>query len=134
MPAARGVTAEQRDGLFMSSSDVASNTVPQPIAPGLVRACSSICQACAALWQHLHSPFLHAQDLEILKGYVPGFNGVLGHECVARVIECTSQPDLVGESRHKKSTAQLKSRRPSGCDRKALAARAQFRGVTMHAL
>ncbi len=44
--------------------------------------------------------FTHAQDLEILKGYVPGFDGVLGHECVARVIECPSQPDLVGEPSH----------------------------------
>jgi hypothetical protein len=41
--------------------------------------------------------WVHAQDLEILKGYVPGFDGVLGHECVAKVVACPSQPDLVGE-------------------------------------
>ena len=43
----------------------------------------------------------NAQDLEILKGYVPGFNGVLGHECVATVVESPSQPDLVGEPGNK---------------------------------
>ena len=28
---------------------------------------------------------------------MPGFDGVLGHECVAKVVECPSHPDLVGE-------------------------------------
>lgn len=36
-------------------------------------------------------------DLEILKGYVPGFNHVLGHEFVGRVEECKSRPELVGK-------------------------------------
>ena len=32
-----------------------------------------------------------------VQGYVPGFDGVLGHECVARVVECSSKPELVGK-------------------------------------
>jgi threonine dehydrogenase-like Zn-dependent dehydrogenase len=35
-------------------------------------------------------------DLEIVKGYVPGFSYVLGHEFVGQVIKCTSRPDLEG--------------------------------------
>jgi threonine dehydrogenase-like Zn-dependent dehydrogenase len=35
-------------------------------------------------------------DLEIIKGYVPGFNHVLGHEFVGIVAECASNPSLVG--------------------------------------
>jgi len=36
-------------------------------------------------------------DLEIIKGYVPGFDSALGHEFVGRVAECPGQPDLVGQ-------------------------------------
>eukprot|EP00405_Crypthecodinium_cohnii_P009938 CAMPEP_0206428928 /NCGR_PEP_ID=MMETSP0324_2-20121206/5945_1 /ASSEMBLY_ACC=CAM_ASM_000836 /TAXON_ID=2866 /ORGANISM="Crypthecodinium cohnii, Strain Seligo" /LENGTH=345 /DNA_ID=CAMNT_0053894527 /DNA_START=103 /DNA_END=1140 /DNA_ORIENTATION=+ len=36
-------------------------------------------------------------DLELLKGYKGGmFRGVLGHEFVGEVVECSSKPDLVG--------------------------------------
>jgi threonine dehydrogenase-like Zn-dependent dehydrogenase len=35
-------------------------------------------------------------DLEIMKGYM-GFAGVLGHEFVGEVVECSSQPELVGK-------------------------------------
>jgi Alcohol dehydrogenase GroES-like domain len=35
-------------------------------------------------------------DLEIIKGYVPGFDGALGHEFVGVVDECAAAPDLVG--------------------------------------
>jgi D-arabinose 1-dehydrogenase-like Zn-dependent alcohol dehydrogenase len=35
-------------------------------------------------------------DLEIIKGYVPGFDGALGHEFVGVVEECAADPDLVG--------------------------------------
>jgi threonine dehydrogenase-like Zn-dependent dehydrogenase len=31
-----------------------------------------------------------------VKGYVPGFSYVLGHEFVGQVIKCTSRPDLEG--------------------------------------
>lgn len=37
------------------------------------------------------------QDLEILKGYVPGYNQVLGHEFVGRVEGCPTEPSLVGQ-------------------------------------
>ena len=37
------------------------------------------------------------QDLEILKGYVPGYNQVLGHEFVGVVEQCPSQPSLEGQ-------------------------------------
>lgn len=37
------------------------------------------------------------QDLEILKGYVPGYDQVLGHEFVGRVESCPSEPSLVGQ-------------------------------------
>ena len=37
------------------------------------------------------------QDLEILKGYVPGYDQVLGHEFVGRVERCPSEPSLVGQ-------------------------------------
>ena len=37
------------------------------------------------------------QDLEILKGYVPGYNQVLGHEFVGIVEDCPSQPSLKGQ-------------------------------------
>lgn len=37
------------------------------------------------------------QDIEILKGYVPGYNQVLGHEFVGRVEESPSEPSLVGQ-------------------------------------
>lgn len=45
---------------------------------------------------------LSADDLVVasfypaLQGYVDGFDGVLGHECVARVIECSARPELIG--------------------------------------
>jgi threonine dehydrogenase-like Zn-dependent dehydrogenase len=38
-----------------------------------------------------------AQDLEILKGYVPGYDQILGHEFVGRVEESPSEPSLVGQ-------------------------------------
>lgn len=34
--------------------------------------------------------------MEIIKGYVPGFDGALGHEFVGVVEECAAAPDLVG--------------------------------------
>ncbi|GAB4815433.1 hypothetical protein N2152v2_002479 [Parachlorella kessleri] len=36
-------------------------------------------------------------DLEILRGYVPGYNQVLGHEFVGVVDRCDSNPALVGQ-------------------------------------
>ncbi|KAF8073035.1 neoA [Scenedesmus sp. PABB004] len=36
-------------------------------------------------------------DLEITRGYVPGYDGVLGHEFVGIVVECASRPGLVGQ-------------------------------------
>ncbi|KAL6762282.1 GroES-like protein [Haematococcus lacustris] len=35
-------------------------------------------------------------DLQILRGYVPGYHGVLGHEFVGVVEACSCQPHLVG--------------------------------------
>ncbi|MCA9982081.1 MAG: alcohol dehydrogenase catalytic domain-containing protein, partial [Anaerolineales bacterium] len=35
-------------------------------------------------------------DLEIVQGYVPGFSGVLGHEFVGEVVECTAVPSWQG--------------------------------------
>ena len=37
------------------------------------------------------------QDVEILKGYVPSYNQVLGHEFVGVVEKCPSQPSLEGQ-------------------------------------
>lgn len=37
------------------------------------------------------------QDIEITRGYVPGFNTILGHEFVGTVEVCSSQPSLVGQ-------------------------------------
>ena len=37
------------------------------------------------------------QDLEILKGYVPGYDYTLGHEFVGVVESCPDRPDLVGQ-------------------------------------
>ncbi|KAG1673409.1 hypothetical protein FOA52_002174 [Chlamydomonas sp. UWO 241] len=36
-------------------------------------------------------------DLEIVKGYVPNFSGVLGHEFVGRVVACESKPEMLGQ-------------------------------------
>ena len=41
----------------------------------------------------MHAP----QDLEILRGYVPGYDAVLGHEFVGTVADCSSRPELVGQ-------------------------------------
>lgn len=74
--------------------------------------------------QHIYNPIylplqlmalllLLLQDLEILKGYVAGFDGILGHECVARVLECASRPDLVGtEPMHASLAASCRSSHP----------------------
>jgi threonine dehydrogenase-like Zn-dependent dehydrogenase len=35
-------------------------------------------------------------DLELIKGYM-GFEGVLGHEFVGRVVQCPSNPELIGQ-------------------------------------
>lgn len=35
-------------------------------------------------------------DLEIIKGYVPGYDGALGHEFVGVVEDCAAAPELVG--------------------------------------
>lgn len=37
------------------------------------------------------------QDLEIIKGYVPGYDSTLGHEFVGMVAACESNPSLVGK-------------------------------------
>lgn len=37
-------------------------------------------------------------DLEITKGYVPGFDSVMGHEFVGRVETCSSAPGWVGKT------------------------------------
>jgi hypothetical protein len=37
------------------------------------------------------------QDLEITRGYVPGFNGVPGHEFVGVVERCEEEPALLGK-------------------------------------
>lgn len=42
----------------------------------------------------LHRPL---QDIEITRGYVPGYSGVLGHEFVGSVVACSSSPQLVGQ-------------------------------------
>lgn len=36
-------------------------------------------------------------DLQIINGYVPGFDGILGHEFVGVVTECAAEPELVGQ-------------------------------------
>lgn len=36
-------------------------------------------------------------DLEIIKGYVPGYDSTLGHEFVGTVEACSNQPGLVGK-------------------------------------
>lgn len=41
-------------------------------------------------------------DFEIIKGYIPGFNGVLGHEFVGTVVEC-NVPHMIG----KRVTAEI---------------------------
>ena len=54
---------------------------------------------CTRHW-HVHKKLLSSalvQDLEILKGYVPSYNQVLGHEFVGVVEECPSQPSLEGQ-------------------------------------
>ena len=35
-------------------------------------------------------------DVEITRGYVPGFAMALGHEFVGQVVQCASRPQLVG--------------------------------------
>lgn len=35
-------------------------------------------------------------DLELVRGYVPGYNGVLGHEFVGEVVSCPAEPSWVG--------------------------------------
>ena len=45
---------------------------------------------------HIGSAGVCSTDLEIIKGYVPGFDGALGHEFVGVVEECSAAPDLVG--------------------------------------
>ena len=37
------------------------------------------------------------QDLEIIKGYVPGYDSTLGHEFVGMVAACQSNSSLVGK-------------------------------------
>lgn len=39
----------------------------------------------------------HEQDIEITRGYVPGFKQVLGHEFVGCVVACASKPELEGK-------------------------------------
>ncbi len=41
-------------------------------------------------------------DLEITKGYIPGFNGILGHEFIGVVVEC-DEPHMIG----KRVTAEI---------------------------
>ncbi len=41
-------------------------------------------------------------DLEIIKGYVPGFNGILGHEFIGTVVDC-DDPGMIG----KRVTAEI---------------------------
>eukprot|EP01023_Acetabularia_acetabulum_P060316 TRINITY_DN7250_c0_g1_i7.p1 TRINITY_DN7250_c0_g1~~TRINITY_DN7250_c0_g1_i7.p1 ORF type:complete len:360 (+),score=61.46 TRINITY_DN7250_c0_g1_i7:60-1082(+) len=38
-----------------------------------------------------------ATDLEIIKGYIPGYNGILGHEFVGRVEKCPSASEWEGQ-------------------------------------
>eukprot|EP01026_Neomeris_dumetosa_P014945 TRINITY_DN15572_c0_g1_i1.p2 TRINITY_DN15572_c0_g1~~TRINITY_DN15572_c0_g1_i1.p2 ORF type:complete len:100 (+),score=9.32 TRINITY_DN15572_c0_g1_i1:231-530(+) len=38
-----------------------------------------------------------ATDLEIIRGYVPGYNNILGHEFVGVVEQCPSDPSWVGK-------------------------------------
>ena len=49
---------------------------------------------CALLLNY--APCAAAQDLEITKGYIPGYDGALGHEFVGEVAQCKSAPKLVG--------------------------------------
>ena len=39
----------------------------------------------------------YVQDLEITKGYVPGYKNVLGHEFIGKVASCNDRPDLIGK-------------------------------------
>lgn len=41
-------------------------------------------------------PVVYGQDIEITRGYVPGYNQPMGHEFVGTVVECSQQPELVG--------------------------------------
>ena len=43
------------------------------------------------------TPYAAVQDLEIIRGYVPGFEYALGHEFVGVVRECSAKPELVGQ-------------------------------------
>lgn len=61
--------------------------------------CIRLCRFLRApLWLHSdHPPFLWCmQDIEITRGYVPGYCQPMGHEFVGRVVECSQQPELVG--------------------------------------
>lgn len=43
-----------------------------------------------------HRAGICSTDLEIIRGYVPGYCHTLGHEFVGFVEECAAQPSLVG--------------------------------------
>ncbi|WIA29344.1 hypothetical protein OEZ86_011849 [Tetradesmus obliquus] len=45
----------------------------------------------------VHRAGICATDIEITRGYVPGYSGVLGHEFVGSVVACSSSPQLVGQ-------------------------------------
>ncbi len=50
----------------------------------------------------VHKAGICNTDFEIIKGYIPGFNGVLGHEFVGTVVEC-NVPHMIG----KRVTAEI---------------------------
>jgi threonine dehydrogenase-like Zn-dependent dehydrogenase len=89
-------------------------SVPVPAADeALIKVLrAGVCATVSTSWQHLlqggpgpthnhrtafsdHSVFL--QDLEITRGYVPGYHQPLGHEFVGVVEACSSRPQLVGK-------------------------------------
>ncbi|KAF6262538.1 GroES-like protein [Scenedesmus sp. NREL 46B-D3] len=45
----------------------------------------------------VHRAGICATDIEITRGYVPGYCGTLGHEFVGSVEACSSRPELVGQ-------------------------------------
>eukprot|EP00882_Tetradesmus_deserticola_P005131 GHRQ01005404.1.p1 GENE.GHRQ01005404.1~~GHRQ01005404.1.p1 ORF type:complete len:357 (+),score=130.25 GHRQ01005404.1:487-1557(+) len=45
----------------------------------------------------VHRAGICATDIEVTRGYVPGYHGVLGHEFVGRVERCSSRPELQGQ-------------------------------------
>eukprot|EP00882_Tetradesmus_deserticola_P025884 GHRQ01028468.1.p1 GENE.GHRQ01028468.1~~GHRQ01028468.1.p1 ORF type:complete len:102 (+),score=16.32 GHRQ01028468.1:102-407(+) len=62
-------------------------------------ACAQALELClpSCLRSRCNSHHNGLQDIEVTRGYVPGYHGVLGHEFVGRVERCSSRPELQGQ-------------------------------------